>query len=192
MFACVHVCAPASHTGGHANMGGTGPSSGQAREPSRPPCGTSHRERRVKMMPATDRWIGEGGKKPRTVTQEWKRRGGCRCARVKVGEWRNKRQNRAKGEREIDLLFAAHSFCLHRCPRPVHGASWKQSTEAERTGTAAGAESLVRHTPLEPLAVSSVSTSCAVNDPRLLFLTIVSVSSASFSVLFLLPFILRH
>lgn len=70
VFACVHVCAPASHTGGHANMGGTGPSSGQALEPSRPPCATSHRERRVKMMPATDRWIGEGGKKPRTVTQE--------------------------------------------------------------------------------------------------------------------------
>lgn len=60
-ISCVCACVRA-HTGGHANMGGTGPSSGQLSSPlARPPRATPHRDQRVRMMPARDRWIGEGG-----------------------------------------------------------------------------------------------------------------------------------
>ena len=57
-----------------------------ALEPARPPRATPHREQRVRLMPAKDRWIDEGGK---TCTTRIKR-GGVWWVRAKLLELRSR------------------------------------------------------------------------------------------------------
>lgn len=129
------VCARA-HTGGHANMGGTEPSSGQLWSPPahRAPLHTGSSSRGW-CQPEIDGLAREEGNLHSNTTRAKRRRLTSESETARVTD-----KAGAETLRSCRLV----PVCPHRCPRPVR---CQLHTEAERTRTAAGADSFGERTP---------------------------------------------